>query len=61
MAACMQAPPGEHLWELLEEGPAALTGLAPGHATRARALYDKGDSYYYRSIARMQRLWQVRQ
>lgn len=38
---------------------AALSGMTPTALEAAHAHWLKADSYYYMSIARMQRLWEV--
>lgn len=40
-------------------GQAGLTGLAPVSLEAAQEQWAKADAYYYMSIARMQRLWEV--
>jgi hypothetical protein len=42
--------------QLLSEGAVALP---PEAAAQAQALWARADAYYYRNIARVQRLWQV--
>ena len=38
----------------------SVTGLRPASLQAAREQWSKADTYYYLSIARMQRLWEVR-
>ena len=45
---------GPDVSPLLEGG-----GLAPAQLAAARAVWSKGDAYYFRSMARLQRLWEV--
>lgn len=53
---CMQVPPHEAIQQLLEDGDA----LSAEAAVQSQALWSRADAYYYRNVARVQRLWQVR-
>ena len=46
-----QAGPGQKLLLLLVDAEASVSG--------AGSLWSKSDGYYFRSISRMQRLWEV--
>lgn len=54
----LQAPPEAHMAALLSAFTSsnALTGA---RMTQAQEEWAKADAYYYKSIARMQRLWEV--
>ena len=54
----LQAPPEADMTALL--APLTHTSsLTPASVAKAHEAWAKADAYYYRSIARMQRLWEV--
>lgn len=55
----MQASPGALVDTLLDTGVHSQSALPADSVAQARALWSKADAYYFRNVARIQRLWQV--
>ncbi len=54
-----QASPGTSVDSLLDTGVNSQSALHGDSVAQARALWSKADTYYFRNVARIQRLWQV--